>query len=308
MTKTRRIGALMAALAACSCTADQEAPASADVDFVSSPGDLVIGSWNLEYFGSPTMGVPDDALQVANAATVIARLEPDVLGLEEIADASRFEELKRALPEYAGLTAVDPDVTGGAAAYPPLPAYYHPALLVKRDRAQIRSAKVVAGIDVGRPPLEAALTIAVGGQQIDLVVIVAHFYPFAEPAAWSRRRDTGDRLKAYLDTNHRDDMVAVIGDFNDDVDTSILEGWPTPYAQLRDDSAHYLFTTQGLSVAGQGTTVDWPSTIDHHLVTNELAARFVSHSAWVERPPYIANYRNTTSDHYPVTTRYHLGP
>ena len=45
-----------------------------------------------------------------------------------------------------------------------------------------------------------------------------------------------------------------------------------------------------------------------HLVTNELAWRFVSHSAWVERPSYIADYRGTTSDHYPVTTRYSLRP
>jgi hypothetical protein len=41
-------------------------------------------------------------------------------------------------------------------------------------------------------------------------------------------------------------------------------------------------------------------------VNDALAARFVPRSAWVERPPYIADYRATTSDHYPVITRYSL--
>jgi endonuclease/exonuclease/phosphatase family metal-dependent hydrolase len=302
-----RTGLLLAVLAACAC-GDDSAEATPEViesDVVARPGDFVITGWNLEFFGSTTTGPRDDGLQVANAATVIGRIRPHVLGLQEMVDAARFEELRQALPSYQAIIADDPSVAGAPGGYTATTT--RPALFVTRDRVEVRSAKLVAEIDFGRPPLEVALSVERGGRRFDPVVMVVHFYPFAERPSWYRRRDTGDRLKRYLDANHPHDAVAVIGDFNDDVDESILEGWPSPYAQLRDDAARYRFTTQGLSVARQGTTVDWPSTIDHHLVTNELAELFVSHSAWVDRPSYIADYRGTTSDHYPVTTRYRFG-
>jgi hypothetical protein len=60
---------------------------------------------------------------------------------------------------------------------------------------------------------------------------------------------------------------------------------PTPDAQLVAGRDRHRFTTDGLSRAGQSTTTDHPATIDHHLVTDELAAAFVPRSAWVERPP-----------------------
>lgn len=307
MTRLFLIGAAMALLAACSSEGgdDDAPPAGAESDLAARrESDLAVMGWNLEYFGSRTAGPRDDALQVANAATVIDRMRPDVLGLVEITDAGRFAELKAKLPGYDLVSADDARVVGGAAAYGP--TSMRPAFAARNDRVSIRSAKVVPDIDPGRPLLEVAVSAKYGGRVFEFVVVVLHFYPFAEPASWYRRRDSAERLKHWLDINHPNDAVAVIGDFNDDVDDSIIEGWRTPYDQLRDDAAHYRFTTQGLSVAKQGTTVDWPATIDHHLVTNELAARYVPYSAWVERPPYIADYRATTSDHYPVMTRYTL--
>lgn len=268
----------------------------------SASSSLVIGQWNLEFFGSPTSGPPDDALQVQNARKVIEHLDPDVIGLEEIMDDARWAELKKLLPAYDGIMVSEAAVAGGPAAYASIPSRL--AVLFKRSRMTLSSAKALPAIDPGRAPLEVVLKADINGTKTNLVFMVVHFYPFAEAASWDRRKASGDELKRHLDTTHPNALVAVVGDFNDDVDTSIVEGRATPFAQLRDDADHYRFTTQGLSVAQQATTTAFPSTIDHHLVTNELAQAFVPRSAWVERPSYIADYRATTSDHYPVITRY----
>jgi len=289
------------ACSACAGVTDDAADTSQPV----TAGGFAIAGWNLEYFGSPTEKPLDDALQVVNAATVIARLAPDVIGLQEITDQARFDELKTKLPGYDGLTAIDPRVLGGAEAYATIP--YRPALLFRSAKVSLVSAEVILGID----PRRALLSVRLSVDGIALSVIVVHLYPFDRVDSWDRRHRSADLLKQYLDANHQGDKVAVVGDWNDDVDESIVRGYPTPFAQLRDDTARYRFTTQGLSEAHQASTVCappicYPSTIDHHLVSNELASAFIAHSAWVERPPYIADYRATTSDHYPVITRYDL--
>ena len=100
--------------------------------------------------------------------------------------------------------------------------------------------------------------------------------------------------------------LLTIGDLNDDIDKSTYRGYASPFAALAADPA-YRFTTEALTLTNTPTTVGFSSTIDHHLATDELAERFVTDSAKVLRvDAFIASYGTTTSDHYPVLTRYDL--
>ena len=77
--------------------------------------------------------------------------------------------------------------------------------------------------------------------------------------------------------------------------------------QRRRQSADYSFPTKALSDAGDDSTVSYRGVIDHHLVTDELAALYQAGSAEVYRvDQYIPNYGATTSDHYPTLARYSL--
>ncbi len=311
---------LMLAVAGSACGVSEVDAGSSEsalgVSPASDPSSFVLGTWNLEHFGSPTHGPSDDALQVANAQAVIARLAPDVLGLQEITSPARFEELVGGLPGYEGVVVNDPRVLGGPEAYATIrfrparhqegPRLLHRAVVFRTAKASLVRAQSLPDIDPGRAPIEVVLTVDAGGTKIELVLVVVHFYPSAEPASWERRRDSAERLKRYLDASHPRGNVAVVGDFNDDIDESIIVGYPTPYAAFTNDRLRYTFTTRYLTSAGLGTTTSYPATIDHHLVSNELAERFAPRSAWVERPWYIPDYRATTSDHYPVITRYRL--
>jgi hypothetical protein len=56
------------------------------------------------------------------------------------------------------------------------------------------------------------------------------------------------------------------------------------------------------------STVSFSDMIDHHLNTTEMYATYVAGSATVFRADsYIASYGTTTTDHYPVITRYNFG-
>lgn len=151
------------------------------------------------------------------------------------------------------------------------------------------------------------MTVTSSGTTIDLVLIVLHAKAMRDASSYNRRKDASAALKSYLDGTYPEAMVMVVGDFNDDVDLSISSGKPSPYRNFVGESADYSFPTKALSDAGEDSTVSYRGVIDHHLVTDELAALYQAGSAEVYRvDQYIPNYGATTSDHYPTLARYSL--
>ncbi|HEX8437519.1 lamin tail domain-containing protein, partial [Archangium sp.] len=133
-----------------------------------------------------------------------------------------------------------------------------------------------------------------------------HLKAFSNYDDYLDRQTASQRLKEYLDTELSTARVIVLGDWNDDVDKSISRDSTgvyrqTPFQNFLDAPASYTFVTQPLT--NQGSTVSNGSFIDHQLVTDELLANYVSNSARVLKPS-IFNYGNTTSDHYPVLSRF----
>src|SRR5262249_10447716 len=159
-----------------------------------------------------------------------------------------------------------------------------------------------------RPPLQVTLRVTLNGATEDIVVIVLHAKCCSDSDSWTRRRNAANALKSYLDTDFPTQKVWVIGDFNDDLDTSITPQHASPYANFVNDAARYRFPTQALSNSGISSTTSFPDTIDHHLNSNEVYATYVPGSVEVYRvDQYIPNYATTTSDHYPVLSRYNFG-
>lgn len=263
-------------------------------------------SWNVEWFGSAEEGPPDERVQQANVRSVLRQLDADLVGLVEVVDADAFTRLVEALPDYEGLLVTDPRVTGGAQSY--WVKEQKVALLFKK-RFTVASARVVvteASSDfAGRPPMEVKLSFMEDGAPRTLVVVVAHFKAMANYDGWTRRTRASAAYKTWLDATYPSRWVLTIGDLNDDIDVSTYQRRESPFSNFTTDARNYRFTTDALTQAGLSTTATFSSTIDHHLATNELAARFVAGSALVVRPDQvIPNYATNTSDHFPVLTRY----
>lgn len=306
---------LLVALSACQVEelAPVELSQAAVVPSRGTASTFDVGAWNLEWFGDTANGPTNEALQLGNARDVIAGADMDVWGMEEIVSAGQFSSLVSQLPGYAGLLANDPSVTNG-------PAYYSDfgnaeqkvGLLYKTSAASVLGASVILtqynNDFAGRPPLEVRLRVAAGGGTEDVVMIVMHPKCCTDSTSYQRRVTAANALKSYLDATYPTQKVWVIGDFNDDVDTSISTGKASPYQPFVTDAARYLVPTKALSDARISSTVSNSETIDHHLVSNEVAAAYVPGSAEVFRvDAYVPSYATTTSDHYPVLSRYALG-
>jgi endonuclease/exonuclease/phosphatase family metal-dependent hydrolase len=274
---------------------------------------LDIGSWNIEWFGDPANGPTDDALQLQNVRDVVAGTDFDIWGFEEVVDPTEWNSLKSQLSGYAGFVANEPNVIDG-------PAYYSDfsnteqkvGILYKTSIATVLDARIIlTAYDydfAGRPPMQVTMRVSLNGTTEDIIVIVQHPKCCSDTTSWQRRVNASNALKSYLDSTFPTQKVWVIGDWNDDVDTSITAGHASPYKNFVDDSAHYIFPTKALSDAGIASTVSYSDTIDHHLNTNESNALYIPGSVMVYRvDQYIANYGTTTSDHYPVLSRYTWG-
>jgi endonuclease/exonuclease/phosphatase family metal-dependent hydrolase len=291
-----------------------------DAEFAEAEGELArlpsenfdgtvdVGSWNVEWFGDATEGPTDERLQQTNVRGVLRQMDLDLVGLVEVVDEHAFALLLQALPTYDGILVTDPRVTGGASYYS---TNEQKVALLYKKRFTLDAARVVvteASYDFGgRPPMEVKLSFTEGGAARTLVVVVAHFKAMANADGWNRRTRASTALKAWLDTTYPTRWVLVVGDFNDDIDVSTYQQRTSPFSNFVADPSHYRFATEALTASNQSTTAAFRSTIDHHLATNELFARFVPESAKVVRPDaVVTNYAKNTSDHFPVITRYDL--
>src|SRR6266545_847681 len=235
------------AMTACELVAEDEDLADTSLDVSIPPRGsatrLDIGSWNVEWFGSTSNGPDDEALQLANVRDVISGTNLDIWGLEEVVSAAQFNTLKSQLPGYAGLIANDPGVTSGSSFY--TAGEQKVGILFKSSVASVQRARLILTQNdsdfAGRPPLEVLLNVTLNGATEDLVVIVIHMKAFADTASWQRRVNASAALKGFLDSTYPTQRVIVLGDFNDDVDTSILAGHASPYQNFVGDSGDYRF-------------------------------------------------------------------
>lgn len=262
----------------------------------------------MEWFADPIqpdggfLGPYDNALQATNAATALrSKPEVDLWGLEEIVGTTEFGGVVNNLTGYAAVLATD--VPSGTFYYG-LPEQ-KVALLYRTSKVSVVSAQLILTTSsynfAGRPPLE--VRVLVGGTE--LYVIVLHMKALGDLDSYNRRQAAGAALKAYLDTTRATDKVMVIGDWNDDVDVSIVSPNPTPYANFVSDSTRYRFSTKELSDANRRTSANGSAAIDHQLHNSGLFPSYVVGSASVTIPS-IPSYVSTTSDHYLVTTRFIL--
>jgi len=274
---------------------------------------LDFGTWNLEWFGDARNGPSDEDLQLDHVAHVIAGLEVDLWSVQEVVDEDHFAALLEALPGYGGMLANDPRVENGPAFYNDFSGNEQKVGVVFRlGVVDVDAARVIlTDFDdafAGRPPVEFEVAATIGGQTTDLIVIVLHAKAGSDADDRARREAGAEALKDYLDSTRADERVMVIGDFNDDVDVSISAPLPSPYAGFVEAPADYTFPTGTLSAIGETSTTFFGDMIDHHLATDELQAGYVVGSVMVfGADDYIEDYAQTTSDHFPVLTRYTPG-
>jgi endonuclease/exonuclease/phosphatase family metal-dependent hydrolase len=268
------------------------APPLDDASIAFEPGRaaLWVMTWNLEWFQDPDEGPTDDAAQYAAVRNILASSSKTLVALEEVASEDAFDHLMHDLPRYAGA------LSGYAWTQ-------KTALLWDSARFELVRLRAISGLDdAGRPPLEARLRDK--QDQRELVVIVLHAKAQADAASYDKRASMARGLKAHLDAAPVATPTIVVGDFNDLLLGSITDGADTPYRPFLDDPAYAAPTRVLNQPEASETSFASGATVDHVIVSHELAARIDPKSVDVMRSELLARYpryTSTISDHFPVT-------
>lgn len=287
---------------------------------------LKVVNWNLEWFGSTASGLgpTNKNLQQQNVQQVLTTLNADLYALVEIVDTLRFKNVAEALPGNYGYVVNDygsyaDDVNDPDYASAQKLGFIYNKDIVKKisTRGILRnsSGNAFNSWASGRYPflMQAEVTLNGATSIVDFIVIHAKANTgntADKIESYDRRKAGADELKDSLDAMFPNSKIIILGDMNDDFDktitTEVAPNIVSSYSSFLNDTANYHPVTLPLSLSGNSSTVSFPDMIDHVITSSELNIAYVPNSAKVYRDvlTLISSYASTTSDHFPIITKY----
>ncbi|WP_145855368.1 lamin tail domain-containing protein [Pedobacter suwonensis] len=297
---------------------------------------LEVVNWNIEWFGSPAQDPSNDALQAANVKTVVNNLNADIYGFAEVVDTTLFKNT--VLP--AGYNVVFSEFGSYAdnkadADYPlaqKLAFMYRTDLIkpistlgILRDTYNPAVPSTSAdgtpykNWSSGRFPYMMQAQVKINNKLDTVYFVEIHAKANTGTTAdqidsYNRRKAGNKQLKDWLDANLAGKKIIILGDFNDvlDADKTIAPmpaGTGTSYVDFTQDAANYFPVTLPLSLAGKQSTAGFNTVIDNVIISKSLNLNYIPASAEVLDgvKNLVTNYSSTTTDHYPIRTRYLFG-
>jgi hypothetical protein len=290
---------------------------------------LDIVNWNIEWFGSTTLGPTNDNLQEQNIKTVLQNIGADVIALEEVVSEPRLANIVSQMPgysyvlsDYGSHTNTSEVGAGPLSEAQKLGMIYKTALFpggLTKQPLLSAGSNTVADLTnpaynwfaSGRFPFMVTGTTTLNGVTKQIRFIIVHAKANTSPTltSYARRKAGNDSLRTHLNNFYPNDNIIFLGDFNDDLDSTITAGIApklSSYKQFVDDATHFYSPTLALSLAGKKSTVSYNDVIDHVMLSNEMQCSYLPGSAAIltDVAGLIPNYGTTTTDHYPVFSRY----
>lgn len=221
-------------------------------------------TWNIEWF--PKRGTAT----IDSVGKIIESLNADVIGLQEIDDTLVCRQMINNIPNYELF--MDDDWFGGLA------FVYNTNAVAVQSIYKIYDTQPFWNT-FPRSPLVMELIY----NQEEVVVINNHYKCCGDGVIDMgnnsdeefRRFEANRLLKNYIDSNFYSRRVVLLGDLND------LITEPSPnnvFEMFLNDSNNYSFVDEDIA---NGSSIDWsypnwPSHLDHILITNELFADFIN--------------------------------
>ena len=266
-------------------------------DDVSKDKTLDVITWNIEWFGDSSNGPDDEELQFENVKTVLTTLDADIYAFQEISNSSQFNRLVDELDAYGGFEASFSQQQKTA-------FMFKRATIDSLDSGLISQGMISFDWANGRLPLMFQFSATIDGMQREVFSFNIHAKAFGDQESYNRRVNASAQMKNFLDFNHLNDNVILLGDYNDDVTVSTYNNEVSPYQNFVDDS-NYLVITKSLSEQG-ATSFRTQSMLDHITINSEFVPDYFEGTERVENPSFIGSFLSSTSDHFPVTTRFNF--
>jgi endonuclease/exonuclease/phosphatase family metal-dependent hydrolase len=249
-------------------------------------------TWNLHNFAEDA-----NSKEVALVAQAIAGMGADVVALQEIAQPARFDQMLEQLPGWSGYQAESDRYQNLGYVWLDSTVTVH----------AVREIFTGDGLAFPRSPL----VLEVSWGDLDVLLINNHLKCCGdgqldtsdEGDEETRRLAAMQQLEAWIDAEHPDDPVILLGDLND------LLTDPEPHNVFEPVlSRPDLYAFADLAVA-EGPAAGWSwgpgqSHLDHILVTDELFGALAADGAacytvLIDRT-VDGSYRDQMSDHLPV--------
>ncbi len=297
---------------------------------------LEVVNWNVEWFGSTGFGPTNKQLQENNIKTITANIKADVFALVEVVSEARLQAVvdnlntlfgantySYVLSPYGSYT--NPFASGAS---PIADAQKH-ALIYKNSVVTVTGSEALLANNLnsagdlsnpaynyfssGRYPFMVTADVTLAGvtKQVRFVIIHAKANTSPTTTSYNRRKAGSDTLHYTLNNLYPNDNIILLGDFNDDLDQSITAGFTTTsYSAFVNDPSTFSLPTLALSNAGYRSTVGYNDMIDHVALSNEMQSYYMGSTASVltEVTSLVSSFGSTTSDHYPIFTRYAYDP
>lgn len=287
---------------------------------------LEVVNWNIEWFGSTANGPSNKDLQQANIQTILNSIKADVYAFTEVVDIARLNAVASQLPD--GPYSVKVSEFGSYADNPADPDYPSAQKLAFVYKTNLLSNVVVSDLfrctqaencpgftpwSSGRFPYVLDADVTLNGVTKHVKFILIHGKANTAPTltSYNRRKAASDQLKAELDANEPNSNFILLGDFNDDLNKTITADAGTTLTSYSAftayaDSVNYPALTLPLSRAGFRSTVGYSSVIDNVIVSNEMFPYNIAGTTAIlsSVAGLVTNFGSTTTDHYPVLTRY----
>ena len=287
---------------------------------------LEVVNWNIEWFGSTTNGPTNDAQQEQNVKTILQNLNADIYAVSEIVSEARLASVVSQMPGYSYVisnygshtnTTVNPP--SALAEAQKLAFIYKTSVFSKVSTQALLTQGINSAADLTNPAydywasgrfpfmLSADVTLNCITKNVKFILVHAKANTSPTATSYERRRKGADTLHYTLQLNYPNDNIVILGDYNDDLDESITDGFTiTSWSSFTNDAANYEALTLPLSLAGEKSTVSHDDVIDHVTVSTEMEQYYISATADIltDAATLVSNYGSSTSDHYPVFTRY----
>jgi len=244
---------------------------------------LDIVTWNIENF-------PKHNYTIDYVIEVIQEINVDIIAMQEINESSDFMSIIPNLDGWDGLYASWPGL----------------AYLYNTNTVDVNSIYDIYETEnywyvFPRSPYVMEVTY----QGTEFYIINNHFKCCGGAENEERRRQASLLLEEYIQTYLNDKNVILLGDLNDD----ITEGEDdNVFWNFIEDPSLYYFADMNIALGSSSnwSFPNWPSHLDHILITNELFDEFENQDSNIETLK-LDNYLNSwneydsyLSDHRPV--------
>ncbi len=264
---------------------------SQDYPEIGQTESLDVMTWNIENF-------PKSNQTINYVTNIINDINVDIIALQEIENQASFEQLENNLfGSWVGYRSENSN--WGELSY-----------LINHDNVEITHYPYTILDDYEyyfayRPPY----VVEVSFNEETFIVINVHYKCCGdgnlEQDDWDeeyRRQQANYYLKNYIDTYLSNQNVIVLGDFNDD----IAESTNNVFSNFLNDTENYYFADIHIAEgpSSNWSFPNWPSHLDHILITNEIFGVEPSSITTLRLDDSILGgwpkYDNYISDHRPV--------